>query len=310
MAHDRLAQLRSQRSAGGMSPTSAEQYEMNVPMLHNPGGNLQTMGLFNAEVDSILAGIATFSSTVSQISTLHQRSLATVVSSDDTSTETITALTQSARSQSNDLARRVELLFGSISRGFGGTDAEKSMRRNRAGLVKKKLMDTVSEFQQVEKQNRTRTRDRVERQIRIVKPDATSEEISAVVNSDDNAAAQIFSMANPITGRYSDSLANYHEIQGRQAELKRLEQTMAELAQMFIDLGRLVEDQDEAFDVINDNASDVEKNVEKGDEQLTTAVRIARAVRKKKQWCFILAVIIIIILVFVILYATHVIGPK
>lgn len=88
------------------------------------------------------------------------------------------------------------------------------MRRNRAGLVKK-LMDTVSEFQQVEKQNRTRTRDRVERQIRIgeymiylqrsdgividivalVKPDATSEEISAVVNSDDNAAAQIFSMA-------------------------------------------------------------------------------------------------------------------
>lgn len=64
---------------------------------------------------------------------------------------------------------------------------------------------------------------------------------------------------------------------------------MAELAQMFIDvcsfaasqyratitlirfkcslllqLGRLVEDQDEAFDVINDNASDVEKNVEKG----------------------------------------------
>lgn len=46
------------------------------------------------------------------------------------------------------------------------------------------------------------------------------------------------------------------------------------------------------------------------DEQLTTAVRIARAVRKKKQWCFLLAAIIIIILVFVILYATHVIGPK
>lgn len=119
------------------------------------------------QIESILSAIETFNATVSQISTVHQRTLSTVATSEDSTIDAVTALTRTARSQSNSLVRRVERLFGSLFRGFRGSDAERNMRRNRAALVKKKLMDSISEFQWVEMQNRARTRERVERQIRV-----------------------------------------------------------------------------------------------------------------------------------------------
>jgi len=85
-----------------------------------------------------------------------------------------------------------------------------------------------------------------------VKPDATPEEVRAVVN--DEQGGQIFSQAvcidvfiNPenqinsyfvqlLNSRYTDSRAAYREVQERHEDIKRIEQTLAELAQLFNDV--------------------------------------------------------------------------
>lgn len=59
--------------------------------------------------------------------------------------------------------------------------------------MKSKFVEAIQNYQQVEQQYRTRYKQRMERQYKIVKPDATLEEVRAVVN--DPNSDQIFSQA-------------------------------------------------------------------------------------------------------------------
>jgi syntaxin 1B/2/3 len=74
----------------------------------------------------------------------------------------------------------------------------------------------------------------MERQFKIVKPDATPEEVRAVV--DDDQGGQIFSQALMNSNRYGESRAAYREVQERHEDIKRIERTIAELAQLFNDV--------------------------------------------------------------------------
>jgi len=60
-------------------------------------------------------------------------------------------------------------------------------------LVKSKFLEAIQGYQTVEQQHRQKYKQRLERQYKIVKPDATPEEIRAVVE-DDNGG-QVFSQA-------------------------------------------------------------------------------------------------------------------
>jgi hypothetical protein len=59
--------------------------------------------------------------------------------------------------------------------------------------VKSKFVEAIQQYQSVEQQYRTKYKQRMERQFKIVKPDATPDEIKAVVNDDGNG--QIFQQA-------------------------------------------------------------------------------------------------------------------
>ena len=86
-----------------------------------------------------------------------------------------------------------------------------------------------------------------------MKPDAPPEEVKAVVN--DEQGGQIFSQAVRSllirslrlltftlqllnSNRYGESRAAYREVQERHEDIKRIESTLAELAQLFNDVSR------------------------------------------------------------------------
>jgi hypothetical protein len=60
--------------------------------------------------------------------------------------------------------------------------------------VKSKFIEAIQNYQRVEQQYQTRYKQRIERQFKIVKPDASPEEVRAVVNSDDGGE-RVFSQA-------------------------------------------------------------------------------------------------------------------
>ena len=123
-------------------------------------------------------------------------------------------------------------------------------------------MEAIQNYQRVEQDSRKKHRQRMERQIKIgalsrttaalrfaVKPEASQAEIDAAVNNDNGQGDRIFEQAvcrpqqlSSLTeqlvnsNRFGDARAAYREVQERNVEIRKIEQTLTELAAMFNDV--------------------------------------------------------------------------
>lgn len=252
------------------------------------GGN--DMSAFYSEISSLQDSIRAFNDNVARIGELHSRSLNNM---DDASTQKNNAdldeLVEETSALSSTLKRRIKALE---SQGAPGRDGQ--VRKQQTAVVKAKFVEAIQSYQGVEQQYRVKYKQRMERQFKIVKPDASPEEIRAVVNDEGNG--QIFQQAL-MDSRFTTSRAAYREVQERHEDIKRIEKTLAELAQLFNDMSILVEQQDETINTIETQAFNVQKDTEAGLQYTDKAVESARAARKKRWICFAIIVIIIIAVV-------------
>jgi len=193
------------------------------------------MSAFYTEISSIQDSLRTFNDNVSRIGDLHSRSLNNM---DDAAAQRNAAqldeLVADTSALSATLKRRIKALEKQ-----GGSGRDGQIRKQQTALVKSKFVEAIQGYQTVEQQYRQKYKQRMERQFKIVKPDATPEEVKAVVN--DDQGGQIFSQALLNSNRYGESRAAYREVQERHEDIKRIESTLSELAQLFNDMSVLVE---------------------------------------------------------------------
>ncbi|KAF8628418.1 hypothetical protein AX15_003940 [Amanita polypyramis BW_CC] len=211
---------------------------------------------------------------------------------------------QRNHAQLEDLVEDTSTLSATLKRQIkalerqGGSGRDGQIRKQQTALVKSKFVEAIQNYQTVEQQYRTKYKQRMERQFKIVKPEATPEEIRAVVN--DDQGGQIFSQALMNSNRYGESRRAYHEVQERHEDIKRIERTLAELAQLFNDMSLVVEQQDEVINVIETQAAAAEKDVETGLQYTEKAVDSARSARKKRWICFWITLILVAILALIL----------
>ncbi|KAG6878685.1 hypothetical protein C0993_011500 [Termitomyces sp. T159_Od127] len=254
-----------------------------------PNANGDGMTNFYSEISSIQENLRTFNDNVARIGDLHSRSLNNM---DDTAAQRnasqLDGLVNETSALSNSLKRRIKDLERQ-----GGPGRDGQIRKQQTALVKSKFVEAIQHYQTVEQQYRTKYKQRMERQFKIVKPDATPEEIRAVVN--DEQGGQIFSQALLSSNRYDGSRAAYREVQERHEDIKRIEKTLGELAQLFNDMSVLVEQQDETINAVETQAHTVAQDTEAGLGYTEKAVVSARAARKKRWICFFICLIVLII---------------
>jgi len=324
MARDRLAAMRAQQTAGNYSsnnsyPTQHSGNDGGYPRRQNPFAQQDddpgyemsdvanpstthltsnmagdTMAPFYDEISSIQDNIRLFNENISRISDLHARSLN---NTDDAAAARNNQQLEELVSETSALSTTLKRRIQSLER-QGGSAREAQIKKQQTALVKSKFVEAIQNYQQVEQQYRQKHKQRMERQFRIVKPDATPEEIRAVV--DDDQGGQIFSQALMNSNRYGESRAAYREVQERHEDIKRIERTMAELAQLFNDMSIMVEQQDETINVIEAQASEVEKDVETGLGYTEKAVTSARSARRKRWICFFIFLLILVIVGIVV----------
>ncbi|CCL99345.1 uncharacterized protein FIBRA_01363 [Fibroporia radiculosa] len=305
------AALANQAQQGGGYNTSTDSYPMQsqrAPYSQPDASNdsidsaakdgtapaMDSMSAFYSEISSIQDDLRTFNDNVASISDLHSRSLD---NTDDAAAQRVAQqldeLIADTSALSNMLKRRIKALEKQPGSGRDG-----QIRKQQTGLVKQKFVEAIQNYQGVEQQYRTKYKQRLERQYKIVKPDATPEEVRAIVN--DDQGGQIFSQALMNSNRYGEARSAYREVQERHEDIKRIEKTITELAQLFNDMSVMVEQQDEQINVIETTAGTVEKDTELGLQYTEKAVVSARAARKKRWICFIIFIIIIAIIAIVI----------
>ncbi|CAH0056708.1 unnamed protein product [Clonostachys solani] len=251
------------------------------------------------ECKDIDRGIEQVESNLDQLRVLQQRTL------DDADNSASSTANQQLDSLSTETMALYRSLTERVRQVKSKPDAQSPKNKPQVSRVDRRLKAAIQQYQSVESQFRKRTQDQMARQYRIVKPDATEEQIRQVV--EDPNGAQVFSQALMQSDRQGRARAALSAVQDRHRALQKIEQQMVELSQLFQDMDTLVVQQEEMVTDIEHKAEDVVESLEHGNKEIGVAVETARATRRKKFWCALicLAILVVIAIIIVIVLAVQ-----
>ncbi|KAG2183720.1 hypothetical protein INT43_006731 [Umbelopsis isabellina] len=276
----------------------ADQYEMTPPPARKGGDSLASTEDFFNEVEGIKDLVRKINDQIGKIEELHSLSLVNINESqaeeNSHQLDRMIQRTMKMNNQAKDRIKAIELSNASMS----PTSGELPMRKTQHAALKKRFLETIQRYQDIERTFEKKYRQRVERQIRIVKPDASPEEIDDVLDSDE--PPQIFAQSLMQQQRSGQARAVLSEVQNRHMDIKKIEKTILELHELFIQMNMLVEQQGEVLKEIDMHAQDTVIQLDEGNKQVDRAIVSARATRTKKWCCVILVIVLILVAAFCI----------
>ncbi|CAG8527605.1 13421_t:CDS:2 [Cetraspora pellucida] len=213
---------------------------------------------------------------IARIDELHSRSLGTV-NEDEATKRNLESLTENTRNilvQTKDKIRKLEAL----NLGLPPNTGDLAVRRAQTANLRQRFLETLQKYQNIEYQNRQKYRARMERQYKIVKPQATQEEIDAALENDESG--QFFAQSLLNSTRYGAAKDALREVQERHDDIKKIEKTIAELVNLFQEMQMLVEAQDAPIATVEEHATQVSKDLESGVQQVEKALESAKGARK------------------------------
>lgn len=152
--------------------------------------------VFVVQIDLISNSLQQLKSNITQINTLHTTVLNSATNEQrqeqasrdlEQMTADTSRLTNSTKLRIKNLSELTDKQASTLQPG------ELNTRRMQVAAQKKKFMDLIQEYREVEAKSRDKYRQRMERQYKIVKPDATPEEIKHAIETDQGS--QVFANA-------------------------------------------------------------------------------------------------------------------
>ncbi|KAL1923308.1 uncharacterized protein VTP21DRAFT_8288 [Calcarisporiella thermophila] len=280
-----------------------EEYEMGPPSGGGGGGRggAGDMQSFFDEVEDIRSAIQTVNDNINHINELHNNSLDAVNrQQNEWVTQQLDSVLADTKRRNNHIKERIKKIELENAKLKNSGDVQ--IRKTQHAALKKRFMETIQRFQEIERQNQNKYKQRIERQYRIVNPNATPQEVEAVLDSDQGG--QIFAQSVLQANRSGQARAALEEVQSRHDDIKKIEKTILELHQLFTEMSVLVEQQEDMVNNIEQHAMTTATHMEEGGRQVTQAVESARKARAKRWWCFGIIVVIIIAVILVVLATT------
>lgn len=151
------------------------------------------------------------------------------------------------------------------------------MRRNMQVTATTKLMLTMGKFQDQQARFKAVQQQTAKRQLRLVKPDATEEEMQQVA---DGNGQQIFTQMLSSQAHQRQAAA-LQDVQEKHEEIIKLEKGINELHGLIVDLATLVETQGEQLDSIEYHIHSAKDYITLGVEELAVANEYAASSRKR-----------------------------
>ncbi|KIJ34688.1 hypothetical protein M422DRAFT_70169 [Sphaerobolus stellatus SS14] len=246
---------------------------------------------FYAEISSIQDSLKTFNDKVSRISDLHARSLNSMDwATARRSVNQAEYLMKETEKLADELKGRIKELYRVPAKGREG-----DIRKQQSGMVKYKFIEAIQSYQKVEQTYRTKYKQRLEKQFLIVNPEATPDEVKEVVEGEHGD--QIFSKILQTSTRHGEARAAFREVRDRHDDIKKIEQTITKLSELFNEMDILVMRDGEKLEGIHTMAMDVESQANEGLTQASKAVEHARSRRRKRWMCIGIAVVLLILFI-------------
>jgi syntaxin 1B/2/3 len=241
------------------------------------GGGASDPNAILNECRDIDRGIDTIDRNLEQLKMLQQRSL------DDADSSAGSMTNRQLDQLSSETMDLYRALTDRVRKVKSNREAQQPKNAPQINRIDRRLKTAINSYQQVESTFRKKNQDQMARQYRIVRPEADESEVRAAV--EDMSGGQVFSQALMQSSRLVNAQRALSAVQDRHQQIQKIERQMVELAQLFQDMDTLIIQQEVAVAQIEQKAEEVVDNLDKGNDEVQTAVTTARATRRKKWWC-------------------------
>lgn len=284
----------STEDAGTVGKTFAPEEEDTQPT------NKYTV-LFFKDVDSIKADINFIMETTQKVGEINEEAvLATTTDKENQLSAELKPLIDATNKRAKKVKAMLALLKEDNAKyKADGTikPSDMRIRENLCTTLTRKFIDEMKAYQKAQQKYKADIKKKVKRQVHIVKPDATDDEIDAVMRSDGGKDALF--KERILAGGVSDSIKTaYQKAAGKYQDVLTIEASMAELHQMFLDFALLTEQQGELLDQIEFNVKNAADYVEEANVEVHQAVEYQKKARKKQ--CMIIAIVVVVLLIIIL----------
>ncbi|KAI8913404.1 t-SNARE [Gorgonomyces haynaldii] len=166
---------------------------------------------------------------------------------------------------------------------------EVQSRQSQQNSAARRLLDCGRKYGKVQEKYKDKYKQKMVRELRIARPDASPQEIDRAVES---GHGDVFAQ-EMLSSRIGEQRRVLQEVQGRHDEILKIEQSVEQLATLFQDMQVLLEQQQEQINIVETHVEESTRYMEEGGKEISTAIQIRQSSRKKLWW--ILAIVLVIL---------------
>jgi len=296
MTKDRLPALKAAQNAEDSDDTAYVAINME--------DNSRFMSDFFAHIDSLRTNIDKISELVDEVKRLHSTILA-APQPDDRTKEELEEKMADIKKLANDVRQKLKKMEQEQDQSqtsSNKTQAQLRIEKSQLFVLTQKFRDVMNDYNQVQLGYRQKCKERIQRQLEITGRSVTEGEVEEMLESGNPA---VFTQGIMVeTAQAKQSLA---DIEARHGDIMKLEKSIRELHDMFIDMAALVQTQGEMIDRIEYNVVQSEDFVKAASTDTKKAVKFQSAARRK---LFIIIGIIAAVIVVLVIILAIVFGRK
>jgi syntaxin 1B/2/3 len=253
--------------------------------------------LIEKELDAILSNISNIQSTQTQIAiATSKRQEISLISSRDLIMDT----TRNLLNETKNRIKSLELQDIRINR-TSITSEDVELRRQRITHLKEKFVTCLQTYRNIENIYMKQQKERLSRQYKIVYPDAKDEEIDDYLKNPTDQPVFLTNRRSSL----NDSKNVLDEVNKRHHDIKKIEQTIAELVVLFEEIQLEVELQDEIIISITDEVKIVETVTREAKVEIEKAEEVVKSSRKFKWLCALFTLIIFSVIILIVILITN-----
>lgn len=290
MTKDRLAELKAAQSDDDESGD-----DVAVQM----GQKSEFMDEFFADVEQIRENIDKIQENVENVKVKHSTILS-APQPDEKDKQELEDLMANIKKTSNKVRANLKRIENSIEseEQTNKTSADLRIRKVQFSTLSRKFVEVMTEYNRTQTDYRERCKGRIARQLEITGRATTDEQIEDMLEQGNPA---VFTQGIIMeTQQAKQTLA---DIEARHEDIMKLETSIKELHDMFMDMAMLVESQGEMIDRIEYQVDQAVEFVEKATQDTKKAGEYMRKARRKKLLLIICMVVALVVLAIVIAIA-------
>lgn len=285
MTKDRLAALKAAQSDD--DDVGPDDVTVNVE------GRDGFMDEFFAEVEEIREMIDKIQANVEEVKKKHS-SILSAPQTDEKVKQELEDLMADIKKTANKVRAKLKVIEQNIEQEehTNKSSADLRIRKTQHSTLSRKFVEVMTEYNRTQTDYRERCKGRIQRQLEITGRQTTDKELEDMIEQGNPA---VFTQG--IIMETQQARQTLADIEARHADIIKLENSIRELHDMFMDMAMLVESQGELVDRIEFHVTQAKDHVIDGRGELQLAEDYQTKARKKKVMILICVVIVVSILI-------------